>query len=195
MPIPTTRVRILSKDPGFTPGRFQCALVIGVFSVPERRKMFEDIFARQLKKHGEKTLSSYPFSPTIAGVDRRQVEKLVKEQKIDMVFITRLVDQKTIQVAGSGYTLQVPQDPLEGALNYFNAGAEDVSQTGYTVDQTVAVLETKLFESHTGANVWTCRSDTLMNGHLDDLIRAFARVLTQALYAPDQNPTVKANSG
>jgi hypothetical protein len=187
-PAPMTRIQTVVKDPQFTPTRFQRALIIGVFPDIERRTLFENEFANELKKYGEETLTSYSFIPSITGMDRSKVEALVKEQKIDIVFITRLVEKKTVQTTVAAHTQEVPASPLDGAVTYFDSGRKEVTQPGYTVDQTVAVLETKVFESQTGSCVWTCRSDTLVNGYLDDLMRSFAKVMAESLYAPVAKP-------
>ena len=185
--MPTTQIKTVWKDPQFNTARFHRALVIGVLPVPQRRKLFEDEVAKQLRPYGDIIFQSYKFFPTLDSVDRAQVEIVVKDQQIDLIFITRLIDKTTTQALVPEHTTTVPPDPLSGPISYFNAGTQEVTQPGYVVDQTVVVLETKVFESRNGACVWTCRSDTLMNGYLDDLVRDFAWEMTRALYLPNKS--------
>lgn len=183
-PTPSTHVKTVWKDPAYHPQRFSRALVIGVYPNLDRRRLFEEAFSKALNKYADKTIPSYTVLPDIAAADRAKVEALVKEQQIDAVFITRLLEKTTTQIEIPGHTTEISASPLDGAVSYFNAGKEEVTSPSYTVDQTVAVLETKLFDASTGTCLWTCRSDTLMNGYLDDLIVEFATVMTQSLFPP-----------
>ena len=156
-------------------------LVIGVFPIPERRQMFEEAFARQLRKYIDRPSPSYKFLPAIAGVDRAQIETLVRDQQMDAVVITRLIKAETIQTDVPGHPTEIPSGPLDGAASYFDMAKQDAYTPGYQAEQTVAILETKIFDARTGVCVWTCRSDTLVNGYLDDLIADFVGVMIQAL--------------
>lgn len=143
--------------------------------------MFEKTFARKLKTYAAQPIPSYKLLPTIGAIDRAQIEAVVRDQKMDAVFITRLINTTTIQIEMPGYTTEVPPTPLDGAVSYFKMGKKEVYTPGYQVEHTVAILETRIFESRTGVCVWTCRSDTLISGYLDDLIADFVAAMIHAL--------------
>ncbi len=181
---PSTRLAAIQRDPAFRPDVLRRMLVIGVLPNPDRRRMFEALVASEFRQRGMIAVRSYESFPTIDGVTRATLEPWVRQKQISSVLITRLIDRKTVETSVPGSTSEVPPDPLEGPLAYYNESAKVVTTPGYTVDQTVAVLETKVFETAGGKNVWTCRSETLINGYLDDLIRSFAEMMAEALYAP-----------
>jgi hypothetical protein len=180
---PSTRIESIWTDPHFNTADIKHLLVIGVIADPVRRKLFEDTFTHAIKSRDHFAYESYPIWPSLTGIQRAEIEKVVKEKDMDAVMITRLVDQKTTQTEVQGQQKYAPSaSPLDGAVSYFNESEKVVTSPGQAVDQTDAVLETKVFDIQKGACVWSGRSHTQVQGYLDDLISSYSQVVSHALF-------------
>jgi hypothetical protein len=182
---PSTQIHAVSKAPGFNPDVARSTLIIGVLPNLEKRRLFEETIASAMAKHGVTAECSYRIWPSLEGVTRETVESLVKQRAIERVSISRLVENKTVEVEMPGHDTRLPPGPMDGAVSYFQQGQQVVSSPGYQADTAVAVLETRLFETGSGAVVWTCRSETLVQGYFDELVQDFAKEMMQKLYAKE----------
>ena len=82
------------KNPDLGNKKYTHVLVIGVAKQPDRRKFYEDQFAKQLTKQGIMAIASHTIIPRDKMQDKDTIVKSIEGLKVDGVIVTRLMGIK-----------------------------------------------------------------------------------------------------
>lgn len=172
------------RDPDFEPSSLRKLMVIGVENNPASRRIFEDRFAAALQAEGIDAKQSYPYVGE-GGVDSARACAAMHEEECDGVFVTRLVDQKTVKTVYPPTTSYVggPSPFYRDWYGYFTRGYTYVTTPGYTVENQVVYFETNLYRLSDGKLVWSALSREWLgqSGTPADEIDPFVGQLVDAL--------------
>jgi hypothetical protein len=78
------------KDPQLGSRKYTNILVIGVAKQPDRRKFYEDAFAKQLNRQGIMAIASHTMIPRDKMQDKDTIVKSIEGLQVDGVIVTRL---------------------------------------------------------------------------------------------------------
>ncbi len=78
------------KDPELGSKKYSHILVIGVAKQPDRRKFYEDEFAKQLNRQGVMAIASHTIIPRDKMQDKDTIVKSIEGLQVDGVIVTRL---------------------------------------------------------------------------------------------------------
>lgn len=157
----STRLASVWSDPTFTTNSLNHLMVISVGKDVTIRRVFEDRFTAALRAKGAGAQPSYPlFSENV--LDSASVSMKMHEDHCDGVFVTRVVDQKTLKTyypPTSGY-IRSTAPYYSGWYGYYSSGFTYVTTPGYTVENQVVSLETNLYRVSDSKLVWSALSTT-----------------------------------
>jgi hypothetical protein len=159
-------------------------MVLGVSRKPGPRRIFEDTFAAALGAQGVTAVPSY----TVIGegqADSVKTSAVLQEGRFDGMFVTRLVDKRTVDSYYPPTTTYVtaPSAYYGGWHGYYSTGYAYTSASGYTVQNQVVNLETNLYRVSDGKLVWSALSQSWLEQAEDpsNEIKPFVRQLVAGL--------------
>ena len=153
-------------------------LVIVVAPRKDTSVALESEWVAQLGKRGVDASALHSVLPGESQVDQQRVVELVKSRGIDTVLISRWVEKKIAQQERSS---MAPDPGLQSgsyADTYaaFQSNPTIDATASYSVDQEVAVVETKLYDGKTEKMFWSARSDTMLNDYIAQLMHDFVKL-------------------
>jgi len=171
----TTKLTTVWKDESFHK-TIRKIVVVGAFRQPSIRNFFEDEFVRQLNSGGIDALASYTLVP-INDLDKKAVLMTeIRRTGADAVLVTRMIDKKTVESYVPGEVYVVP-NYYYGWGPYFDY----IYQPGYMVREEYAFAETNIYETKNEKLIWAARSQTLLSGNNQDLIKSFVSTMTDKI--------------
>lgn len=169
------------KNSDFTGQPFTSILVVGLTEDPTSRLFWEDRMAEELSAGGMKTVvKSLSASMNDRKVDKDALLDYVKNNGIEAVLVTRLVDTKQETVYRPASTNAGPSY-YQNYNNYFNHALTQRSSPGYMVTQTVILLETNLFQVKNQELVWSMSSDTVESNSIQQLMKSVSKKVVATL--------------
>ena len=152
-----TRTTVKSgwKDEAYQGGLINSVMVVGISDRPEVRKMVEDMFLKQFKKHEVRAVSSAAVTLPNQKPDKLTIVAAAKKQGVDAIFVVQLLGVKEESVYHPGLTDSGPSRPDYNDLGafYSQMGGTGGGQ-GYYSKEEVAKLESRLFETKTEKLIW-----------------------------------------
>lgn len=193
----TTRVW---ADPAFESNSLRKLLVIGVANTPTIRRSFEDRFVAALKAQGIDAEPSYRLVGD-GNRDSARTSAEMHRSECDGVFVTRIVDQRTVKTyypptssyAGAPY-LGAPRAYRYGWYGYYGLGYAYASTPGYTVENQVVNLEPTLYRVADGQLVWSALSQEWLGqsdipgSEVAPLVRQLIRALVDSRVVVPRRP-------
>lgn len=190
----STKVTSDWKDPSYQkrPGK---VLVLALVDDMTQRRLLEDELAGQLGAEGIDAVPGYIVLPG-ARPDREAIQAQVRAAGADALFMTRIVDRKTVQeyVPGTPYYpptayydwynyyggLYRPYPP--GHLGYAPGGPYPPSYSpGYTVENVYYIAEANLYDASTAKLIWSARTESRLRGNDEREIRSYAGQIVKSL--------------
>lgn len=185
----TTRVW---TDPSFETNSLRKLMVIGIGNNPTIRRSFEDRFTAALKAQGIDAEPSYRLVGD-GKLDSARTSTEMHQTGCDGVFVTRIVDQKTVRTyypptssyVGAPY-IGAPQAYRYGWYGYYGLGYSYATTPGYTVENQVVNLETTLYRVADGQLVWSALSQEWLGqsdipgSEVDPLVRQLISALVDS---------------
>lgn len=158
-----TQLTTVWTDPAFRTSSLRKLMVIGIGPSATTRRIFEDKFTAALRAQGIVAEPSYPLVGD-GNLDSARLGAEMHRTGCDGVFVTRIVDQKTVRtyyppyyVPTAGH-LAAPWAYGYGWYNYYSTGYGYFGTPGYTVETQVVNLETNLYRVSDGQLVWSALS-------------------------------------
>lgn len=153
-------------------------VVMGTVRSPSIRNIFEDEFVENLEAHGVEAVASYKTIPIEKIRDWEFVMDRIRETGADAILVTRLLDRKTVRtyVPARIYTMPNYYHKWGHYHNY-------IYSPGYIVDEDYAYAETNIYRVSNEEMIWSARSETLISGTNEKLIRSFAKKIVDRLSA------------
>jgi hypothetical protein len=177
----STRLTALYRDPGYSDGPLGSILVVGIFDAPERRRLFEEAFVRELRRRHVTAWESLEALGADAPVEREQVEPALGRLGIAGVLVVRLVGLREEEA----YTPPVyfRRETMTGTNVYVYSAAATglVVKEGYTTTYAHYTLESRLFRAGTGSLLWSARSETVAPESAAQIATGLSRVVLDGL--------------
>jgi hypothetical protein len=171
-------------EPGFQPNSLKKLMVLGISQRPGIRQKFEDTFAAALNAQGVAAVASY----TLLGdgvVDSIQTSSTLQQGGFDGVFVTRVVDRKTVDTyyPPTSANVGAPSAYHSGWHGYYSSGYAQSSSPGYNVQDQVVNLETNLYRVSDGKLAWSALSERWLEHAADPSteIKPFVHQLVHGL--------------
>lgn len=163
----TTTITDAWKDKTYQ-GKAQKIVVIMVAKSQYLREIFEGRFVAELKARGKDAIQSYKIVTLEQLPDKELVKSKIKGTGADTVFISRLVDSKTMEAYVTGGIHAVPSF-YYGWGTYYDITLD----YGYTDNIQVSYIETNLYDIKTEKLIWSAHSKTERKEGEQQLINTF----------------------
>lgn len=171
----TTELTTVWKDENFH-APISKIVVVGAFRQPSVRNFFEDEFVRQLTSRGIDAIASYTLVPIDEVAMKDLIMKAIRSTGADAVLVTRLVGKKTVETYIPGEIYGIPYYYYHWGLYYDHA-----FQPGYFVSTEYAYAETNIYETKNEKLIWAARSQTLLTGNDQGLIKSFVSTVVDKM--------------
>ena len=198
----STQIKASWKDPTYSMSAMRKVLVMAVVPQSTSQRVMEDAFVDKLSKQGVQALASYSLSPSEAGLNEEGWKRLVAENNVDTILVVRLVDMKTVErevpPSSTMVNSTTPSYPANyhggysgnrpaygtGWYGYYENSYQVVTTPGYTIKDTYAIAETKLWDIQNGKLVWTGSTHTqvIPDQSTEAVLRQYAGVIVTAMY-------------
>lgn len=168
-----------AKDTTLPPKQYKKLLVVGISEQPQRRQLFEAVFASGLEKQGVEAIPSYTLTGVKEKLSRELVVEAVKKSGADGVITTRLTGVKKDTSTNTGYIMT--SHGFADGFGVHVTYATFVHQPVEVILSTEAALETNLFDSATGRLAWTGTSNAVDPKSTITVSRELAGVVFKAM--------------
>jgi hypothetical protein len=153
------------RQEGFSGGPFRNLFIIGASEDTEERRLFEESFVAALEAKGVQALASINLMAVDAEFTEDEVDKVIRGKDIDGVILTRVV----------GVEEQIVYYPPRFYID------QSVVFPGRTATYENVKLESSLFETGGGTQVWAMQAETLNSRNAETIINDTIKRLVDGL--------------
>ncbi len=181
----TTQVVKSWKDPTFSPGQIKKILVLGVGL--DKQQLLEESLVKNFSKRNLQATAASSLSPQGARWDKEGLKRVVSEQSFDTVVVSRLVYVETVEKEVASQAQIGPSFHASGHAGYYgyyDSTYRMIDESGYTITENTAVVETRLYDAKTEKLLWSADSRTQVQegANKDALIREFAGRVDRSIF-------------
>jgi hypothetical protein len=168
------------KDPELGSKKYSNILVIGVAKQPDRRKFYEDEFAKHLKRQGIMAIASHTIIPRDKMQDKDTIVKSIEGLGVDGVIVTRLQGVKAQKQVPHGKTYQVPYGH-NNMYDYYNSSFSTAPTRSYAESHDYLQLESNLYDAETEKLAYSITTDTFVRQKFNSRITAYIETVVRNL--------------
>lgn len=170
------------KEPTYAGAAFKKVLVIGATDSPTRRRTFETEFSMQLDKRANVDgVPSYSVLQTQGEVDREELDRIIQENGIDAVMITRLIGQEDNVTYTPGTVTAYPYGWYGGMYDYYYGAWGAASTPGYLSTTTTYRVETNVYAVSTQKLTWAGITETFAPSDFERAVDEYAAVVIKGM--------------
>jgi len=182
-----TQVQQVWTDEASPGGRLNNVFIVVLVNQPSTRRMFETEFARYFKSQGNKAVESFREIEIEAFYEKSSRDALLaklREQGVDAVLLTRLVDRRTKENIIPGMTITAG-DGMWGpsvAVGSSFPGPSAPTTQSYSHEEKFLGLETNLFDLGTEKLLWSIRTETRITRPPQEEIKPYVGLVAEKLF-------------
>lgn len=169
------------KDPELGSRKFKHILVIGVAKELDKRRFYEDAFARQLNRLGVMAIASYNIIPQDKMQDKDAIVKSIEDLGIDGVIITRLLGVKEQGPVTQGKTYKVPYGFYNKMNAYYNQSYSDAPPKSFSETHEFLQLESNLYDAETEKLAFSTKTDSFLRREFQESVTAYIEIVVRQL--------------
>lgn len=169
------------KDPQSPNKKYTNILVIGVAKQPDRRKFYEDEFAKQLNRQGVLAIASHTIIPRDKMQDKDTIVKSIEGMQVDGVIVTRLQGIKEQKQVPHGNTYQTPYGRYNNMYDYYNSSFSTAPARSYAETHEYLQLESNLFDAESEKLAYTITTDTFVREKFASRLKAYIETVVRRL--------------
>lgn len=156
-----TRLTDLYRDPGYVGGPLESLLVVGVLDGPERRRLFEEAFVRELQRRRVAARGSLEALGAEAPASIEGLQPALARLGMAGGLLVRLLELREERAYTPPVYYRREITPGTNAYVYSPTPADLVVKEGYTVTYAHYRLESRLFRAGGEAPLWSVQSETV----------------------------------
>jgi hypothetical protein len=159
--------------------KFTSIFVFGLAKEPVYRAILERQLTNLLKDAGVVAHTTFDLFPNLDSIDKAEAAAVIKNKGGDGVIVARLVGKNGETLVLRGKTLYlggVAVHDSDGWHSYYST----VSTQDIVVDNTIAKIETVIFNVDTKKRVWTSLTET-KDTTAPDIIESYNKALVRQL--------------
>ena len=169
------------KDPELGSRKFKHILVIGVAKELDKRRFYEDAFARQLNRLGVMAIASYNIIPQDKMQDKDAIVKSIADLGIDGVIITRLLGIKERGPVTMGKTYKVPYGFYNKMDEYYNQSYSDAPPKSFSETHEFLQLESNLYDAETEKLTFSTKTDSFLRREFQESVTVYIEIVVRQL--------------
>ena len=159
--------------------KFTSIFVFGLAKEPVYRAILERQLTNLLKDAGVEAHTTFDLFPNLDSIDKAEAAAVIKNKGGDGVIVARLVGKSGETLVLRGKTLYLGGAAIhdsDGWHSYYTT----VSSLDMVVDNTIAKVETVIFNVATKKRVWTSLTET-KDTTAPDIIESYNKALVRQL--------------
>ena len=155
--------------------------MIGVAKQPDRRKFYEDEFAKQLNRQGIMAIASHTIISRDKMQDKGTIVKSIEGLKVDGVIVTRLMGIKEQKKVEHGKTYKIPYGYYNNIYDYYENTFATAPSRSYAETHEYLQLESNLYDAETEMLAYTITTDTFIRPKFQSRITAYIETVVKQL--------------
>ncbi len=181
----STSVTGVWKKSDYSGRPLQSLLVVALTGDDSKKILWENIMADRLNQNGLSANPSIRSFPDDPEVTKDEIINYVKNEGIEGVLVTRLVDTKKEEVyyppSGGYYDYGGRYGFYNRFGSYYPHAYDRVSTPGYTATYTTVLLETNLYLTENMELIWSMSSDTFDPNSMNQLVDSVSKKIISTL--------------
>jgi hypothetical protein len=182
----STRLTSTWTESTYTGGSLKSVLVVAMAKDARNRRVFEDSFAKEFKKHGAEAFS---LSATLSKTEGLTADDVLAEAKrlgVQTIFVSRLVsvEDKEVYHPPTTTTVHSPSYPYNNVYGNFQTYYPYAYSTehtpGYTTTETYINIESNIYTMD-GKMIWSVLSETIDPNSVDKAIADLSELIMKNL--------------
>jgi len=169
------------KDPELGSKKYHHILVIGVAKQPDKRKFYEDEFAKKLNRLGVMAIASHTIIPQDKMQDKDTIVKSIAGLGVDGVIITRLLGTREQGPVTHGKTYKVPYGYYNKMNEYYKKSYSDAPPVSYTETHEYLQLESNLYDAETEKLAFSTKTDSFLRQEFKKSVVAYIEIVVEKL--------------
>lgn len=163
------------------PEALKRVLVLGVFKEEFKRRIYEDSLVSALESQGAAGVAGYTLMPDPKDYDEKEeIRAAVKKSGADGVMITTFKGKKK-QERTIPPSVEYLSGPRHRLYDYYGASYRTVYHPGYTVTDTIVLLETAVFSVSTEKMVWAGATESVNPSSGEKISDEAGKILTKEM--------------
>jgi len=186
----STTINGVWKDPQYSGGKLDRVLVVSVAKSDLMRRLYEDAFVARFNQLGIQATPGHKVLPAGHSGDPRDIDTKLGELGYRNVLVTRLTEQRTIEILHPGTTYIDYPDRRYYYRNYpYYRHWRDYYDRGYAIIETtppyttrseLVVLETNVYDANDEI-IFSVQTETLVDYGAEETIRDIVNAILTAL--------------
>jgi hypothetical protein len=169
------------RDPAFTSAPMQNVFVVAMKKDAAQRRLWEDAFVAELRKHGVRATPSYRRFPN-AVPDTSQVLAALARDRFDGVLVSHKLETEFERHYVPGYTTVEPVTGYSPSAGRYVSYLARVREPGYVDTDRVERYQIDMWAAATdGRPVWTATSESVDPTSNEAVNREIARLIVPEL--------------
>jgi hypothetical protein len=169
------------KDPELGNKKYSHILVIGVARQPDKRKFYEDEFAKQLNRLGVMAIASHTIIPQDKMQDKDTILKNIAGLGVDGVIVTRVLGMKEQGPVTHGKTYKVPYGYYNKMNEYYDKSYSDAPPVSYSETHQFLQLESNLYDAETEKLAFSIKTDSFLRQEFQKGVLAYIEIVVGKL--------------
>ncbi|VAW26990.1 hypothetical protein MNBD_BACTEROID04-1363 [hydrothermal vent metagenome] len=171
------------SDQNFSGPPLKKVLVIGIIKNSDKRKSFEKTFSKSLTTNNRSGIASYTYLPNLEHkIDKETILAAVEKSGADGVMIVTTHGTFQQERVTRGTVDYIPNTGLGyGMYGYYNMSHAFVYNPGYTVTDTLLMIDTKLFDVKTEKLIWSGKTETFNPTSAKEVINEFESLIIRKM--------------
>lgn len=156
-------------------------LVVGMSANTVFRHAYEDQLVARFREHGVNAVAGTGVLPEGAEITRESIQAAIAGKGFDAVLVTRLIDVDTQKTYVSHADYILPPPFYRDFYDYYHRVYPIVYRRDYLITDTIATLETTLYETIENRLVWVVTSESFNPQRANDLAEELSTFIVDKL--------------
>ncbi|MBT8378689.1 MAG: hypothetical protein KJN64_05635 [Ignavibacteria bacterium] len=174
----STQLTDIYVDKNFAAEELKKVLVLGIAKEDWKKKVYENEFRSELRKHNIEVLTAWQELPKGEELTKETFEKYFKDQNVDAVLVAIAAGESTEETLYSGGTSHV----YMGFYGFYFSTAAVFYSPGYLSEEKIVHMKTNLYETGEGKIIWSAKSQSYEPKNTKEVIQTVSRDVVDELY-------------
>ena len=174
----STQLTDIYKDEAFSGKELKKVLVLGIAKEDWKKKVYENEFRSELRKHNIEVLTAWQELPEGEKLTKESFEKYFKDKNVDAVLVAIAAGESTEETLYSGGTSHV----YMGFYGFYFSTSTLFYSPGYLAEEKIVHMKTNLYETGEGKIIWSARSQSYEPKNTKEVIQTVSRNVVDELY-------------
>ena len=174
----STQLTEIYVDKNFAGKELKKVLVLGIAKEEWKKKVYENEFRTELRKHNIEVLTAWQELPKGEKLTKETFEKYFNDKNVDAVLVAIATGESTEETLYSGGASHV----YMGFYGFYFSTSTLFYSPGYLAEEKIVHMKTNLYETGEGKIIWSARSQSYEPKNTKEVIQRVSRNVIDELF-------------